>query len=836
MSLLLICSTLFGLIAFLFSALLCFRRRDWHLGFLPLLLLIFSVEQGRQLYAAFGRPVTAGWHDPAQISSFLISLFGLLAVLFLARSLSREKHLLAQLQAQQEQTRALLDHLPDVVWMASPDGRKMLLINQATRQVYGREPEAFYDNPQLWLEAVHPEDRARVETRSQDLFRRGQVELEYRIVRPDGSIRWILERKSVVRDPAGQPLFLFGVGIDITARVESEQRFQMNQRLLAEAEQVLNMGIFEWEVAEDRLTWSPGLFRIYGIGPDRFSGHVADFLQFVAPEDQERVQQLIQQALAGQERINYSEKIRRADGQPRVLQTVGYILRNETGQPVRMIGLCRDVTEEYQIQQEVQRQQQRLEGLLETTLDGFILADDRGRILQVNPAYCRMTGFTREELLKKNIAEQEALLSPQQVAEKIEQMVTAGGAQFETRHWRKDGSQVDLAVSITVFAEEERHLVAAFVRDISEQKRWRQRLLDQKRKLDLALTAARMGIWEWDVTTDRVYWSENVEALFGLAPGEFKGTYQAFLDTLVPEYRAVVQEAIQKTLNGNRPYQVSYAITTPEGKIRWHEARGMLIRNQRGEPLRMLGTVMDITEQKQAELKIRRTQEQLRALAAHLQSVREEERTLIAREMHDELGQVLTALKMDLSLMLREVKRSPLPEALAFLPQEVQGMIAMIDQTIRRVRQLITELRPEILDHLELPEAVRWQVQEFSRRSNIPCNLSLEGDLSHLSPEYRLAVFRILQEGLTNIARHARASQARVKLVAQGEKLYMQIEDNGQGIPAEKLEAKTSFGLLGIRERVLLLNGTLSIHSQPGKGTCLDIELPFPAQSHQAAD
>jgi signal transduction histidine kinase len=211
----------------------------------------------------------------------------------------------------------------------------------------------------------------------------------------------------------------------------------------------------------------------------------------------------------------------------------------------------------------------------------------------------------------------------------------------------------------------------------------------------------------------------------------------------------------------------------------------------------------------------------LRALAAHLQSVREEERVRIAREVHDELGQALTGVKYDLAWLARG-----LPEDLTELREKARGMLSLLDTTIRTIRRIFTELRPSVLDELGLVAAIEWHAQEFQSRTSIECHVSTTLTDLPLDGELSTALFRICQESLTNVARHADATHVTVRLSADEERLILCVEDNGRGITEQEQTGTTSLGLLGMKERAFLLGGQLSIEGEPGAGTTVTVRMP----------
>ncbi len=227
------------------------------------------------------------------------------------------------------------------------------------------------------------------------------------------------------------------------------------------------------------------------------------------------------------------------------------------------------------------------------------------------------------------------------------------------------------------------------------------------------------------------------------------------------------------------------------------------------------------------EEQLKYSNEQLRRLSAHLQSAREEERTRIAREIHDELGQVLTALKMDLSLLGRKFAAADTIVPRSLVLNEIKSMSKLIDHTIQSIREIIVELRPEMLDDLGLKAAIEWQVQEFQSRTHIPCRFDTNLEEIDLDHERSMAVFRILQESLTNVARHANATNVAVNLTEADDSLLLEVRDNGRGITPSEMEKTKSFGILGMQERALLLGGEINIQGSAGQGTMVSLRVPL---------
>ena len=229
-------------------------------------------------------------------------------------------------------------------------------------------------------------------------------------------------------------------------------------------------------------------------------------------------------------------------------------------------------------------------------------------------------------------------------------------------------------------------------------------------------------------------------------------------------------------------------------------------------------------ERKQAEQELRRSQQELRGLAKAANEAIEAERRRTARELHDELGQLLTALKMDL-----ETLHSALPPDKPDLGKRAQAMHALIDATIAATRRIASDLRPSMLDDLGLAAALDWLTHNFSKRTGIATDLVIDETVAQVPEPICLALYRITQESLTNVAKYAQATNVEIRLEQVGDSVQLRVRDNGRGIEAADQQKRGSFGLLGIRERVMLLSGEVSISGEHGHGSEVRARIPLVA-------
>jgi PAS domain S-box-containing protein len=247
----------------------------------------------------------------------------------------------------------------------------------------------------------------------------------------------------------------------------------------------------------------------------------------------------------------------------------------------------------------------------------------------------------------------------------------------------------------------------------------------------------------------------------------------------------------------------------------------MVIYDEVGRIAGHFGIQRDVTDRHQASEQIRVSREQLRALASRLQKVREEERTGIAREIHDELGQALTGLKLDIAWMKRRLPKNH--EMMAWCA----SIIERIDQTLTSVRRIATELRPSVLDQLGLEAALEWQGQEFSTRTGIEVGIEIATTGQPLPDDLGSSAFRILQESLTNVARHSQATYVTIRLTQTADLLVLEVTDNGVGAPSQCVEGTKSLGVIGMRERALACGGEFTITGHPDRGTTVVLRVPI---------
>jgi two-component system sensor histidine kinase UhpB len=332
-------------------------------------------------------------------------------------------------------------------------------------------------------------------------------------------------------------------------------------------------------------------------------------------------------------------------------------------------------------------------------------------------------------------------------------------------------------------------------------------------------------IWEVDAQTlEATFVSKQVERVLGYSKDEWMKAPNFWLNHIHPDDRERVFNAkMQLAATGNSGH-FDYRMFAKDGRTIWLRD---IVSMREHDSMRLRGVKVDITDRKRSEEQLEATTEQLRALSARLSSAMEEERIRVAREIHDELGSELTSLKWGLASLDRLVRQLGSEPDFDPLLAKIESLSAMADIAIGGVKRISAELRPSILDESGLSEAIEWQAEQFQTRTGIECEYSLQGP--ELNQEQSTAVFRITQEALTNILRHAQATRVAIKTWQEGGEFVLAIRDNGRGISDEQKSGHRSLGLLGMRERARLVGGTVDVSGIEGEGTTVTVRAPLQA-------
>lgn len=440
---------------------------------------------------------------------------------------------------------------------------------------------------------------------------------------------------------------------------------------------------------------------------------------------------------------------------------------------------------------------------------GNVLFDQEGKIADVNPAFVKMIGNSKEQLIDRNLWK---ILFAKEIL--FNQEYLTHNQSIEIHFNSSDGQKIWLKISFSTIdlPQAAINYFLGVAEDVTVQKLSEEILKESEFKLRRMVENLPAGAVYLDDKT--FYFNKEVEKITGYKAKEISNLNQWFEKLFPGQTDQVLSYYKNDKLDGFKAPRIVEITRNDKGKRNLEFVAHLFSSGE-------VWILNDITQKVIAEEKLIKSRDQLKKLSEHLQAAREEERAKIAREVHDDLGQSLTALKMDVVWLKknRQLKQEVLSEKL-------DSMVDVINQTIKTIQRIGTELRPKLLDDLGLISAIEWQTREFQNRSGIKCKINLINDSIDLNNNASLTVFRIFQEALTNIARHSKADSVDITIKSDDKDFYVSIYDNGVGIPKNKLEASTSIGIIGMKERADIVGGHVQIKTDSKKGTEILVVIP----------
>jgi PAS domain S-box-containing protein len=657
-----------------------------------------------------------------------------------------------------------------------------------------------------------------------------EFEIEFRITHPDGSVHWVCDRGFPIRDQSGKIYRVAGIAQDVTERKLAEEALRESEELLRQQKEILqtifdHIPIMLGFVDRDRKLklvnkeWE----RTLGWSLEEIQARNSDVLteHYPEPEYRQNVRDFIDNSNA--EWADFKTTAR--DG--RVIDTAWVIHRLSDGSS---IGIGQDITERKRAEEALRDSEERFRQLAENIRDLFwIKTPDLKRVIYFSPSYESISGRKREDAYRNpNYQDFLARIVDEDRPRMTEFMERPVEAEFEIEfrithpdgsvHWVCDRGFPIRDQSGKIYR------VAGITHDVTDSKLAEKALRESEERFRQLTENIREIFWLRSPDFKQLlYVSPMYEKISGRS---CESLYAAGPESVIhPEdYTRVTEEL--RNLTG-REFDIEYRIITKDGDVRWLRDRGFPIRNQTGEIYRIGGVAEDITDRKEAEERLKAGSEQLRALSASLQSAREQEATRIARKIHDELGGILTGLRWELEELEKMIDAADSRDLNQVMRSKLAAMLGLTDTTINAVRRIASELRPSILDDLGLVEAIEWQAEQFQARTGIQCACHSSTPSIALGNQESTALFRIVQEALTNILRHAQATRVEVVLSVKDGMLDLTVADNGRGITEADRLSRKSLGLLGMQERAHLIGGQWEITGRPGAGTTLQVRVPL---------
>lgn len=471
-----------------------------------------------------------------------------------------------------------------------------------------------------------------------------------------------------------------------------------------------------------------------------------------------------------------------------------------------------------------------IRSMFNSTNDFIAFLSPEGNFVMINPAFEKLTGWKQNEILGKNVRDFVHIKDVAKIKKRVELLRKGENvAANEARVLTKSGEYINIeTISSPVYRNEENIGFISVGRDMSERKKLLSELENKNKEHKFLLENISDVILKTDLLGNITYVTPSIEQMSGYSMKEALALN--LKDVLVEEDYTSTMEIVnnrQKTGKKGAIY-IEVRHKGKDGSLKWCEVIARFFFEKKGAPEGIIASIRDITTRKNAEDKLfamvselQEAQVKLKNLHSYLEVVREEERNHISRDIHDELGQSLTSLKMELSWIGRNM-----PAKDDRIEEKIHDMLEAIDNAINSMRRICSQLRPKVLDDLGLAAATEWFCERFAKRMGIRCDLIMEPPDMELPSDLSVTIFRIIQEALTNVERHSNATRVKLKIKKGRGSVEMNVEDNGKGITDQQINSENSLGLIGMWERINRLGGALKVEGKKHKGTSIDIKIP----------
>ncbi|HVE66878.1 MAG TPA: PAS domain S-box protein [Thermoanaerobaculia bacterium] len=670
--------------------------------------------------------------------------------------------------------RDLVETSNDLIWAVDGDGR-ITFMSPACRKIYGREPEEMIGR--LFLDFVPPDQYEKDLLAFTEAMTSGKEAVDYisRVYRKDGSIVTLSATGRIVYDEEGRAIGAHGISRDLTECLRAQEaqekvgrelrrlatQLETERARLVAAQAEARVGSWEIDLATRTVICSAETYRIFEAGPDQWSRVYDGVFPSVHPDDREKVGKAFVESVALRAPSTLEYRLSMLDGRIKFIERRWQILCDEHAQPVRAVGTSQDITDRKQAELRLERLG-RISAVLSDINQMIVREKDPQRILA---ACCRIA-------------------------------VEKGQFRMAWIGLVEDGG------SVRVSAHAGASATGLRVRDV-----W---LGDEERPGEYAIIRLAIKAGEHGVCNDIV-----------LDPGAASLRAAALED----EYRSMASFPLKVG------EQVIGTFNLYAGESGFFDVGEMGLLDELATDIAFALEIHDRDSERrrleealrQDEARLRESMRQLHEVSARLNLSREQERARMAREIHDHLGQALTALKMDVSEVRRRLRAADIPG----VEERLTEMSALIDTSVDEVQRVAVELRPVLLDDLGLLDAIRAYLQEVERRAGLRCVLTTEVSDLPMADDRATALFRILQEALTNAVRHATARRVDVSLTADTDIVQLTVRDDGSGIPPMVQWDPKALGLVGMRDRALLFGGDVKVTGSPGMGTTVIARLPL---------
>ncbi len=520
----------------------------------------------------------------------------------------------------------------------------------------------------------------------------------------------------------------------------------------------------------------------------------------------------------------YEKEYIRRDGTVFPVELQSFTVFDDEGKPRYLWGIARDITERKRAIEALKESEEKYRTMFENTGAATVIIEDDTTLSLVNKRFEQLSGYSREEIewtmswTKFVVEEDLEIMKSYHYNRRKESDKTPNRYEFGFKD--RKGKVHDILLEVDIIPGTSKSIASLL--DITERKEAEERVREREARLKEAEKVARIGHWKLSLENDALYWSDGIYRIFEIEPSRFRGTHEAFLEMVHPEDKEYVKKAFSESIENKTLFSIDHRILLKNGTVKFVHNQCKTYYDEQGTALYSSGIIKDITERKQAEEELKTSQKNLRILSMHLAKSEEQERKRLAQELHDQVGQTLTGLGIDLNLICTRLPADTERDIL----NRLDDALEQVGHIAERIRDVMSELRPPVLDDYGLLAGLNWLCDKYTKRTGIVAKIKGCEPEPRLSAEMESALFRTTQEALTNIAKHANADRVDITLKKlRGNRIRLTIADNGAGFDVSSVkQTHKGWGLMSMKERAIAIGGKLHIKSKKGKGTRIIFE------------
>ena len=766
----------------------------------------------------------------------------------------------ASLRRQLDEAQAVLDNLeafPQIVnfikegfYVKDVASEQYIYMSPACKDVFGVEPTVILGSQKKFLDAIYPEDRdlwleaVRIQKEQEIFFNQ-----EYRLVHPNGDIRWVHARSFPVRDDQGKVFRIVGIAEDITEEKETKEKIEKSLASLTQAEAIAGLGYFERNWQSGGGYWSNGFFKLLGLEAEQETRSHGDFLDFVHPDDRERVGNYVQECLREGKQMDVEFRLIQQNGKVIDIHGIATTKYDGSGRPLLTAGVFLDITSHKQAETALRESEELFRHAFDNASTGVCLVDPQGRLIKVNSRLCEILGYSRTALEGTSVNDiahpDDRDLSPAFMKQSLAGEIS--NALFEKRYVHKEGHIVwgQVSSSLVRDAQGKPQYFVSHITDITARKQVEETLQAREALLNEVGSIAKIGGWEMDLATRQATWTKGTYDIVEIETGQPVPGPDEHLNYYLPEYRPMIAEAMSALIEDDQSLDFEAQARTAKGKLLWFRALG---RSERvnGKAVKLYGTLQDITERKLME-------EEKDRLELHLRQAHKMEAigTLAGGVAHD-FNNILSAIIGYTELTLDDLENtSPVRDNLEQVLKSSWRARNLVSQLLAYSRKQVLEMKAFTLNDLVK------QNQSMLRRiigEDIEMRVSLAPDAGFVRAD-----FNQIEQILLNLVANARDAMpeggkltietANVELdkdyaashpdADPGSYVMLAVSDNGTGIEEKTKEhifdpffttkgtgKGTGMGLATVHGIVKQHQGSIYVYSETGQGTTFKVYLP----------